>query len=137
MPAITVDDITVLPRITDPDPMATRQRPVRTVTSAPRGFEGEGFPVRRAFAGADLVLKYVGADLGAEKFLNIKCRLGGLNPEAAVIVATVRALKMHGGVAKEDLGKENIEALKKGITNLARHVENVKNFGVPPVVAAR
>src|SRR5215470_15534559 len=76
-----------------------------------------------------------GADLGAEKFIDIKCRKSGLRPSAAVIVATVRALKMHGGVAKEDLGKENIEALKKGITNLARHVENVKSFGVPPVVA--
>ena len=76
-----------------------------------------------------------GADLGAEKFFDIKCRKTGLKPSAAVIVATIRALKMHGGVAKEDLGKENIEALKKGITNLARHVENVKNFGVPPVVA--
>jgi len=76
-----------------------------------------------------------GADLGAEKFFDIKCRKTGLRPSAAVIVATIRALKMHGGVAKEDLGKENVEALKKGIANLARHVENVKNFGVPPVVA--
>ncbi len=76
-----------------------------------------------------------GADLGAEKFFDIKCRKTGLKPSAAVIVATIRALKMHGGVAKEDLGKENVEALKKGITNLARHVENVKSFGVPPVVA--
>jgi formate--tetrahydrofolate ligase len=76
-----------------------------------------------------------GADLGAEKFFDIKCRKTGLKPSAAVIVATIRALKMHGGVAKEDLGKENVEALKKGIANLARHVENVKSFGVPPVVA--
>ena len=76
-----------------------------------------------------------GADLGAEKFFDIKCRKTGLKPSAAVIVATIRALKMHGGVAKEDLGKENVEALKKGIANLARHVENVKGFGVPPVVA--
>ncbi len=76
-----------------------------------------------------------GADLGAEKFFDIKCRKTGLRPSAAVIVATIRALKMHGGVAKEDLGRENIEALKKGIANLARHVENVKSFGVPPVVA--
>jgi formate--tetrahydrofolate ligase len=75
-----------------------------------------------------------GADLGAEKFFDIKCRKTGLRPSAAVIVATIRALKMHGGVAKEDLGKENIEALKKGIANLARHVENVKSFGVPTVV---
>jgi formate--tetrahydrofolate ligase len=76
-----------------------------------------------------------GADLGAEKFFDIKCRKAGLHPAAAVIVATIRALKMHGGVAKEDLGKENIDALKKGISNLSRHVENVKSFGVPPVVA--
>ncbi|MGH7185378.1 MAG: formate--tetrahydrofolate ligase, partial [Pseudomonadota bacterium] len=76
-----------------------------------------------------------GADLGAEKFFDIKCRKTGLKPSAAVVVATIRALKMHGGVAKEDLGKENLEALKKGFANLARHVENVKSFGVPPVVA--
>jgi formate--tetrahydrofolate ligase len=76
-----------------------------------------------------------GADLGAEKFFDIKCRKTGLKPAAAVIVATIRALKMHGGVAKEDLGTENVEALKKGIANLARHVENVKSFGVQPVVA--
>jgi formate--tetrahydrofolate ligase len=76
-----------------------------------------------------------GADLGAEKFFDIKCRKAGLKPSAVVIVGTIRALKMHGGVAKEDLGKENIEALKKGASNLARHIENVKKFGVPPVVA--
>ena len=76
-----------------------------------------------------------GADLGAEKFFDIKCRKAGLKPNAAVIVATVRALKMHGGVAKEELGKENVEALKKGCENLARHIRNVKSFGVPTVVA--
>jgi formate--tetrahydrofolate ligase len=76
-----------------------------------------------------------GADLGAEKFLNIKCRKAGLTPAAAVIVATVRALKMHGGVAKEDLGKEDVAALRKGFVNLARHVENVGKFGVPATVA--
>jgi formate--tetrahydrofolate ligase len=76
-----------------------------------------------------------GADLGAEKFMDIKCRKAGLKPAAAVVVATVRALKMHGGVAKEDLGKENVEAVKKGAANLARHVENVGHFGVPAVVA--
>jgi formate--tetrahydrofolate ligase len=76
-----------------------------------------------------------GADLGAEKFFDIKCRKAGLSPSAAVIVATVRALKMHGGVAKEDLGKENVAALAKGFENLARHVENVRKFGVPVVVA--
>ena len=76
-----------------------------------------------------------GADLGAEKFFDIKCRKAGLKPDAAVIVATVRALKMHGGVAKGDLGKEDLVALKKGFENLARHVENVGRFGVPAVVA--
>jgi formate--tetrahydrofolate ligase len=76
-----------------------------------------------------------GADLGAEKFFDIKCRKAGLKPNAVVIVGTIRALKMHGGVAKEELGKENVEALKKGAANLARHIENVKKFGVQPVVA--
>src|SRR5687768_3546283 len=76
-----------------------------------------------------------GADLGAEKFMDIKCRKAGLKPAAAVVVATVRALKMHGGVAKENLGKEDLQALKHGFSNLARHVENVGKFGVPAVVA--
>ena len=77
-----------------------------------------------------------GADLGAEKFLDIKCRLAGLNPNAVVVVATVRALKHHGGVAKADLGTENLEALEKGLPNLLRHVENItKVFGLPCVVA--
>jgi formate--tetrahydrofolate ligase len=75
-----------------------------------------------------------GADLGAEKFFDIKCRKAGLKPVAAVVVATVRALKMHGGVSKENLGKEDVEALAKGFTNLARHVENLGKFGVPVVV---
>ena len=75
-----------------------------------------------------------GADLGAEKFFDIKCRKAGLKPAAAVIVATVRALKMNGGVKKEDLGTENVEAVKKGCANLGRHIENVKQFGVPAVV---
>ena len=77
-----------------------------------------------------------GADLGAEKFLDIKCRMAGLNPDAVVIVATIRALKMHGGVAKSDLGSENLEALEKGIPNLLRHVSNIKNvYKLPSVVA--
>lgn len=76
-----------------------------------------------------------GADLGAEKFFDIKCRFAGLKPAAAVIVATVRALKMHGGVAKADLGTENLEALQKGLENLEKHIENVAKFGVPAVVA--
>ncbi|MBV1693064.1 MAG: formate--tetrahydrofolate ligase [Hyphomicrobiales bacterium] len=75
-----------------------------------------------------------GADLGAEKFFDIKCRKAGLNPAAAVIVATVRAMKMNGGVKKEDLGKENVDAVKRGLPNLGRHIENVKSFGVPAIV---
>jgi formate--tetrahydrofolate ligase len=76
-----------------------------------------------------------GADLGAEKFFDIKCRKAGLTPAATVIVATIRALKMHGGVAKDELKKENVESLKKGLVNLGRHIENVKKFGVPIAVA--
>jgi len=75
-----------------------------------------------------------GADLGAEKFFDIKCRKAGLAPEAVVIVATIRALKMHGGVAKDALGDENVDAVKKGLANLGRHIRNVGKFGVPAVV---
>ncbi|MEM6669212.1 MAG: formate--tetrahydrofolate ligase [Pseudomonadota bacterium] len=75
-----------------------------------------------------------GADLGAEKFYDIKCRKAGLSPKAAVIVATVRAMKMNGGVAKADLGAENVAAVQKGCANLGRHIENMKQFGVPIVV---
>ena len=76
-----------------------------------------------------------GADLGAEKFMNIKCRKAGLSPDCVVLVATVRAMKMNGGVAKADLGEENVGAVEKGCANLGRHIENVKSFGVPVVVA--
>ncbi|MDD6483667.1 MAG: formate--tetrahydrofolate ligase [Clostridiales bacterium] len=76
-----------------------------------------------------------GADLGAEKFMDIKCRFAGIHPDAVVIVATVRALKYNGGVAKADLKQENVEALKKGIVNLQKHIENMKAFGAPVVVA--
>jgi len=76
-----------------------------------------------------------GADLGAEKFFDIKCRKAGLKPDCVVIVATIRALKMHGGVAKDDLKKENLEALEKGFANLEKHIENVRKFNVPVVVA--
>ncbi|MEH6527214.1 MAG: formate--tetrahydrofolate ligase [Sneathiella sp.] len=76
-----------------------------------------------------------GADLGAEKFLDIKCRKAGLKPEVAVVVATIRALKMHGGVAKADLGAEDVKAVAEGGENLARHVENLKKFGLPVIVA--
>jgi len=75
-----------------------------------------------------------GSDLGAEKFFDIKCRSAGLTPDAVVLVATVRALKMHGGVARNDLGTENLEALREGSANLLRHIDNLKKFGVPVVV---
>ncbi|WP_294620504.1 formate--tetrahydrofolate ligase [uncultured Roseovarius sp.] len=76
-----------------------------------------------------------GADLGAEKFMNIKCRKAGLAPDCVVLVATVRAMKMNGGVAKDDLGEENVDAVKEGCANLGRHIGNLKSFGVPVVVA--
>ena len=76
-----------------------------------------------------------GADLGAEKFFNIKCRKAQLNPSVAVVVATIRALKMHGGVSKDELGKENVEAVKSGLENLGKHIRNIGQFGVPVVVA--
>jgi formate--tetrahydrofolate ligase len=77
-----------------------------------------------------------GADLGAEKFIDIKCRKSGLQPSAVVLVATIRALKFHGGVDVKELGKENLEALEKGIANIERHVNNIRNnYGLPCVVA--
>ena len=76
-----------------------------------------------------------GADLGAEKFLNIKCRKSNLTPDAVVVVATIRALKMHGGISKENLGKENVDSVKEGFANLNRHVNNIKKFGLPVIVA--
>ncbi|MEJ6707263.1 MAG: formate--tetrahydrofolate ligase, partial [Amylibacter sp.] len=76
-----------------------------------------------------------GADLGAEKFLNIKCRKAGLSPDCVVLVATIRAMKMNGGVAKADLGPENVKAVQAGCPNLGRHISNLKSFGVPVVVA--
>ncbi len=86
---------------------------------------------------ADIVVTEAGfgADLGGEKFLDIKCRSAGLKPDCAVVVATVRALKMHGGVARNALGPENVEAVRRGVVNLARHAENLQKFGLPVVVA--
>ncbi|MBL8673169.1 MAG: formate--tetrahydrofolate ligase, partial [Alphaproteobacteria bacterium] len=76
-----------------------------------------------------------GADLGGEKFLDIKCRKTGLAPDCAVVVATIRALKMHGGVKKEDLKKEDLKALESGMSNLRRHIENLQKFGIVPVIS--
>ena len=92
---------------------------------------------RSALALADIVVTEAGfgSDLGAEKFFDIKCRMGGLQPEAAVVVATVRSLKMHGGGDKKNLGAEDLRALERGLPNLEKHIENVKHFGVPGVVA--
>jgi formate--tetrahydrofolate ligase len=92
---------------------------------------------RTALALSDIVVTEAGfgSDLGAEKFFDIKCRIGGLKPEVAVLVATVRALKMNGGAAKNRLGVEDLDALERGLPNLERHIENVKQFGVPVVVA--
>jgi formate--tetrahydrofolate ligase len=92
---------------------------------------------RTGLALGDIVVTEAGfgADLGAEKFFNIKCRAGGLKPEAAVIVATIRALKMHGGVALADLGTEDAGAVERGFANLGRHIENIRKFGVPPIVS--
>ena len=76
-----------------------------------------------------------GADLGAEKFLDIKCRQSGLRPDAVVLVCTIRAMKMQGGVAKNDLGPKNIDAVRDGCVNVERHIQNLKKFGVNPVVS--
>jgi formate--tetrahydrofolate ligase len=86
---------------------------------------------------ADVVVTEAGfaSDLGAEKFYDIKCRYGNLVPDATVLVATIRALKMHGGMDKKELDKPNLEAVKKGFENLQKHIENIKLFGVPLVVA--
>ena len=92
---------------------------------------------RAAMKMADYVVTEAGfgADLGAEKFFDIKCRQAGLEPDAVVLVATVRALKMHGGVGRDDLTKENVQAVRDGCVNLARHIENIQSFGLPVVVA--
>ena len=127
---------------------AIRPNLVQTIAGSPALIHGGPFAniahgcnsviaTRTALKLADFVVTEAGfgADLGAEKFFDIKCRKAGLAPAAAVIVATVRALKMHGGVARADLGREDVAALKRGLVNLGRHVENVRAFGVPVVVA--
>ncbi len=114
---------------------------VQTIHCGPFGNIAHGcnsvVATKLALTLCDVVLTEAGfgADLGAEKFFDIKCRMAGLNPEAAIVVATVRALKMHGGVKKDALGKVDVDAVKRGATNVRRHIRNVKKFGVPVVVA--
>ncbi len=127
---------------------ALQPNPVQTLEGSPAFVHGGPFAniahgcnslmaTRLAMKLADVVVTEAGfgADLGAEKFLDIKCRVGGLRPSAAVVVATVRALKMHGGVARADLGREDVAAVDRGVANLARHVENLGKFGLPVLVA--
>ena len=127
---------------------AIKQNLVQTLENVPAIIHGGPFAniahgcnsvmaTRTAMRVADYTITEAGfgADLGAEKFFDIKCRYAGLKPDAAVIVATVRALKMHGGVPKTELTTPNVEAVKKGLVNLEKHIENVKKFGVPIVVA--
>src|SRR5205807_8155370 len=127
---------------------AIRPNLVQTIEGTPAFVHGGPFAniahgcnslaaTRLALKLSDVVVTEAGfaSDLGAEKFFDIKCRVGGLTPSAAVIVATVRALKMHGGVRKDDLGSENVAAVRAGLANLEKHVENIRWFGVPAVVA--
>jgi formate--tetrahydrofolate ligase len=124
----------------NPNMVQTLEHTPAFVHGGPFGNIAHGCNSVIATSGALKLADYVvteagfGADLGAEKFFDIKCRKSGLRPDAAVIVATVRALKMHGGVARADLGAENVRALKEGCANLLRHIENVKGFGVPVAV---
>ena len=127
---------------------AIRPNLVQTITGTPAFVHGGPFAniahgcnslmaTRLALKLGEIVVTEAGfaSDLGAEKFFDIKCRAGGLVPSAAVIVATVRALKMHGGVPRDALGREDVDAVRRGLENLEKHVENVRQFGVPAVVA--
>jgi formate--tetrahydrofolate ligase len=127
---------------------AIRPNLVQTIEGTPAFVHGGPFAniahgcnslaaTRLALKLGDVVVTEAGfaSDLGAEKFFDIKCRAGGLTPSAAVIVATVRALKMHGGVPRDQLGKEDVAAVTRGLANLEKHVENIRQFGVPAIVA--
>ena len=146
--AVTAADLKAEGAMTVLLPQALAPNLVQTVENNPAFIHGGPFAniahgcnsvsaTKSALALADYVVTEAGfgADLGAEKFFDIKCRQAGLRPNAAVIVATVRALKYNGGVARADLGAENVAAVKAGGVNLARHIENVRQFGVPAVVA--
>ena len=146
--AVTAADLNAAGAMTALLKGALRPNLVQTLEASPALVHGGPFAniahgcnsvmaTRAALKLADYVVTEAGfgADLGAEKFFDIKCRKAGLKPAAAVLVATVRALKMHGGVAKDALGAENIPALEAGLANLARHIANLRKFGVPVVVA--
>ena len=145
---VTVNDIHATGAITLIMKDALKPNLVQTLEHTPALIHGGPFAniahgcnsviaTKTALKMADYVITEAGfgADLGAEKFLDIKCRLADLHPSAVVIVATIRALKMHGGVAKKDLNEENVEAMLKGITNLEKHIENISKYNLPYVVA--
>lgn len=146
--AVTVDDIGVTGAVTLLLKDAIKPNLVQTLTHTPVFVHGGPFAniahgcnsvmaTKLAIKCGDIAITEAGfgADLGAEKFLDIKCRQAGLKPDAVVIVATVRALKMHGGLDKKELGHEDLEALRKGVENLEKHIENIAQFGVPSIVA--
>ncbi len=145
---VTVDDLKATGAITLIMKDALKPNLVQTLEHSPAFVHGGPFAniahgcnsiiaTKAAIKLADYVVTEAGfgADLGAEKFLDIKCRTAGINPSCVVVVATIRALKMHGGVLKEDLNKENVDALMSGICNLEKHIENVKKYNLPLVVA--
>lgn len=146
--AITADDLNVTGALTLLFKDAIKPNLVQTLEGTPAIIHGGPFAniahgcnsvqaTKYALKLADVVITEAGfgADLGAEKFIDIKCRLSGLRPNAVVIVATVRALKLHGGVPKNDLTAENMSALERGFENFEKHIENIKGFGLPAVVA--
>lgn len=145
---VTVEDIDVHGAMAALLKDALRPNLVQTLENTPAIIHGGPFAniahgcnsvlaTRMALALSDYVVTEAGfgADLGAEKFLNIKCRMAGIRPDCVVMVATARALKMHGGVLKSDLKKENVDAVKRGLANLEKHIENIGKFGLPVVVA--
>lgn len=144
---VTADDLKVTGSLTLLLKDAIKPNLVQTLEGTPALIHGGPFAniahgcnsvtaTKYALKLADIVVTEAGfgADLGAEKFLDIKCRFAGLKPDAVVIVATVRALKMHGGVEKNNLSEPNVEAVKTGLANLEKHIENISGFGLPPVV---
>ena len=145
---VTVDDLKATGAVTLIMKDALKPNLVQTLEHSPAFIHGGPFAniahgcnsviaTKAAIKLADYVVTEAGfgADLGAEKFFDIKCRTAGIKPSCVVLVATIRALKMHGGVLKEDLNQENVDALMKGICNLEKHMENVKKYGLPVVVA--